>query len=111
MANSTQTDLMTVLLVGLAILVLAPMLMMGFAVPMMGGMYSYGAGGNFGLVGFLVPLAVLLVILGAGYLLVRRVTDHTDSRDPALEELRSTYARGDLSNEEFETRRQTLERD
>ena len=111
MANSTRADLATVLLIGLAILILSPMLMMGFAMPMMGGMYGYDGQGTFGLVGFLVPLAVLLVVLGAGYLLVRRVTGHTDSRDPALEELRSAYARGDLSDEEFETRRQTLERD
>ena len=110
MTTSTRTDLATVLLIGLAILVLGPMLMMGFAMPMMGGMYGYGAGGNVGLVGFLVPLAVLLVILGAGYLLVRRVIGNTDSHDPALEELRSAYARGDLSDEEFQTRRQTLER-
>ncbi|ADJ16440.1 MULTISPECIES: SHOCT domain-containing protein [Halococcaceae] len=111
MANSTRTDLATILLVGLAILVLAPMLMMGFAMPMMGGMYGYGAGGNAGLVGLLVPLVVLLVVLGAGYLLVRRVAGHTDSRDTALEELRSAYARGDLSDEEFETRREKLESD
>lgn len=111
MTNSTRTDLITVLLIGFAILVLSPMLMRGFAMPMMSGMYGYGAGGNVGLVGLLVPLAVFLVVLGVGYLLVRRMTDHSDSRDPALEELRSAYARGDLSDEEFETRRQKLQRD
>lgn len=111
MANSTQTDLATVLLIGLAILVLGPMLMMGVAMPMMGGMYGYGGADGFGTLGFLVPLAFLLVILGVGYLLARRVTDHATSRDTALEELRLAYARGDLSDEEFETRRQKLESD
>lgn len=111
MTNSTQTDLATILLIGLAILVLSPILMMGFAMPMMGGMYGYGGANGFGIVGFLVPLAVLLVTLGAGYFLIRRVTDHAESDDRVLEELRSAYARGDLSDEEFETRRQTLERD
>ena len=107
----TRTDLTTVLLIGLGILILSPLLVMGFAMPMMGGMYGYGGQGAFGLVGLLVPLAVLLVVLGTGYLLVRRVTDHTESRDGALEELRSAYARGDLSDEEFETRRQKLGND
>lgn len=107
----TRTDLSTILLVGLGILILSPMLMMGFAMPMMGGMYGYGGQGTFGLVGLLVPLAVLLVVLGAGYLLVRRVTDSAGSRDAALEELRHAYARGDLSDEEFETRRRKLGND
>lgn len=107
----TRTDLTTVLLIGLGILILSPMLMMGFAMPMMGGMHGYGGQGTFGLVSLLVPLAVLLVVLGTGYLLVRRVTDSTDSRDPALEELRTAYARGDLSDEEFETRREKLGND
>lgn len=111
MTDSTRTDLATVLLIGLAILVLAPMLAMGFAVPMMGGMYGHGAGGNVGLIRFLVPLDVLLVVLGVGYLLIRRVTDRTGSRDSTIEELRSAYARGDLSDEEFETRRRKLEHD
>ena len=107
----TQTDLTTVLLVGLGILILSPLLMMGFAMPMMSGMYGYGGQGTFGIVGLLVPLAVFLMILAAGYLLVRRVTDRADSRDVALEELRTAYARGDLSDEEFESRRQKLGND
>jgi putative membrane protein len=109
MADTSRTDLATILLIGLGILILSPMLMMGFAMPMMGGMYGYGGQGTFGLVGLLVPLAVLLVVLGAGYHLVRRVTDSAGSRDAALEELRSAYARGDLSDEEFETRRRKLQ--
>ncbi|WP_049985326.1 SHOCT domain-containing protein [Halobellus rufus] len=60
------------------------------------------------LLAFLWRLLFLLVIVGAGYLLYRAVSDG-ESSDPALDELRSAYARGDLSEEEFERRRERLE--
>lgn len=50
-----------------------------------------------------------LLALGA-YLLYRALTGDDRSTDPALEELRVAYARGDLSEEEFERRRDTLQR-
>jgi putative membrane protein len=37
------------------------------------------------------------------------VTDHTASHDGAMDGLRTAYARGDLSDEEFETRREKLD--
>lgn len=57
-------------------------------------------------------LLFLLVILGVGYVLYRglvggQVLEH----DRALEELRSANARGNLTDEEFEQRRQRLRRD
>jgi|AntRauTorcE11898_2_1112593.scaffolds.fasta_scaffold102593_1 putative membrane protein len=109
MTDSNGTNLATILLIGVAILVLGPMLMMGFGMSMLGGMYGYGGMNGFGTGGFLIPFVFLLVILGGGYFLVRRVTDHAASRDTAMEELRTTYARGDLSDEEFETRREKLD--
>jgi putative membrane protein len=109
MSDSNETNLATILLVGLAILVLGSTLMMGFAMPMLGEMYGYGGMDGFGIIGVLIQLVFLLVVLGGGYLLVRRVTDHTASRDGAMDELRTAYARGDLSDEEFETRREKLD--
>jgi putative membrane protein len=109
MSDSNETNLATILLVGLAILVLGSTLMMGFAMPMLGGMYGYGGMDGLGIIGVLVQLAFLLVVLGGGYLLVRRVTDHTASHDGAMDGLRTAYARGDLSDEEFETRREKLD--
>lgn len=108
MANFTRADLTTILLTGLGIFILSPMLMMGFALSMADRMDDYGVGGSAGIVGTLVPLAALFVILGIRQLLVRRVTDHTTTRDPAMKELRSANARGDPCDEEFETRRKKL---
>ena len=116
---ASESDLVRVLLAILAIIVLVPLLMMLFMMPMMG-MWSGGHmadGGTWGvgartwlvLLMWLVPLAV---VAGLGYLVywaVRRSAD-TDA-DPAIEELRTAYARGDLSDEEFEERRERLRRE
>lgn len=45
---------------------------------------------------------VALLVLGAIYLL--RGTASTSESDPAMEELRKRYARGEISDEEFEER-------
>jgi putative membrane protein len=76
-----------------------------------GMMDGYGRSvGWWPLVGMVVQLVFLLALLGGGYLVFRRVTDHQADRDRAVEELRVAYARGELTDEEFETRRDTLER-
>lgn len=105
----------TILLVAVALVfvaVLVPLLMMLLAMPMMG----FGMGfwnGTMGvtwpwLLAWLVHLGLFLAI---GYVLYRALRGSTGREtDPALEELRSAYARGDLSSEEFEERRQRLER-
>lgn len=62
------------------------------------------------LVGMLVPLVFLLVLLGGGYLIFRRVAEHQSSHDPAMEELRTAYARGELSDQEYEERRERLQK-
>lgn len=117
--HTTDRTLRLVLLV-LAVLVLAPVLMMILAVPMMGlwggmgygGMMGgYGSYGGYSPVwGFVLPLVWLVVLVVGGYLVFRRV-GHGALRgtDPALEELRLAYARGDLTEEEYESRRSTLE--
>lgn len=55
-------------------------------------------------------LVWLVGLLGIGYLLYRSLAGGMQTKsasDPALEELRLAYARGDLSEEEFEQRRRT----
>lgn len=115
MSSADRPDATTVLLLILGAFVLLPLLMMGIG---FGGMMGYGGmmgqyGGTSGwwpLLGMLVPIVFLLVLVGGGYLLVRRTSDTQTSRAPAMEELRMAYARGDLTAEEFEARRERLQR-
>lgn len=111
MSSSTQLDTTTVVLLLLGAVLLLPLLVMGIG----GGMMGYGGmmGGYDTTVGWwpvwmLVPITVLLVLLGGGYLVARRLTDSQTARSPALEELRLAYARGDLTDDEFERRRAKL---
>lgn len=104
-----------VLLIVVALVLLAPLLMMFFMMPMMGmmGWWFGGAPGTgIGMSpvwGIGMMLVFLLVLLGIGYLVYRAFTRGSlSSNDPALEELRLAYARGELSQEEFEQRREDL---
>lgn len=118
MSTSRDTDdLLRIVLIVLAVLIVAPMLMMVFAFPMMGmwggGMMSgsggFGPGSGFGFWGLGTLLVWLALLFGGGYLIYRGVTRRSGvAEDPAIEELRLAYARGDLSDEEFEERRATL---
>jgi len=115
MSSSNQLDTTTIVLLILGAIILLPLLTMGMG---FGGMMGYGGmmgqyggtGGWWPLVGMLVPLIFLLVLLGGGYLVFRRMSEAQMSRNPAMEELRTAYARGDLTDEEFEARRERLER-
>jgi putative membrane protein len=115
MSSSNQLDTTTIVLLILGAIVVLPLLTMGMG---FGGMMGYGGMmGGYGttsgwwpLVGMLVQLVFLLVLLGGGYLVFRRVTESQSTRNPAMEELRMAYARGDLTEEEFEARRNKLER-
>jgi putative membrane protein len=117
--NDSDTRLITLVLVLIGLLIVVPGFFMGFGMmggPMMGG-WDHGMWGNGGtvsswaLLGFLLQLLFLVGLVVAGYLVYRGVTGRTQNRDPALEELRLAYARGDLSDEEFESRRQKLRED
>ncbi|WP_338738594.1 SHOCT domain-containing protein [Haloplanus salilacus] len=120
---ASDVDTRTLLLVVLAVLVLFPLLGMGTGGGMMmGGPMMYGMGGGMWgssstapgwmvLVGLLGQLLFLAVLVGVGYFLYRALTQSGDTTDGAMEELRLAYARGDLSDDEFEQRRETLERD
>ena len=115
MSSSNQLDTTTIVLLILGAIILLPLLTMGMG---FGGMMGYGGmmgqyggtGGWWPLVGMLVPLIFLLILLGGGYLVFRRMSETQTSRNPAMEELRTAYARGDLTDEEFESRREKLER-
>ncbi|WP_265108818.1 SHOCT domain-containing protein [Halosolutus halophilus] len=112
MASSNQLDTTTIVLLILGAIILLPLLTMGMG---FGGMMGYGGmmgqyggtGGWWPFIGMLVPL---LILLGGGYLVFRRMSETQTSRNPAMEELRAAYARGDLTDEEFEARRDRLER-
>ena len=116
---SSENDLLRVLLAVVAVIVLVPVLMMLFMMPMMGlwggghvadgGMWGTGIGTWLWPLMWLVPF---VVVAGLGYLLYRAVGRSADRvSDPAIEELRAAYARGDLTDEQFEERRERLERD
>ncbi|WP_324761125.1 SHOCT domain-containing protein [Haloarcula montana] len=115
MSSSNQLDTTTIILLILGAIIVLPLLTMGMG---FGGMMGYGGMmGGYGttsgwwpLVGMLVQLVFLLLLLGGGYLVFRRVTESQSSRNPAMEELHMAYARGDVTEEEFETRRNKLER-
>ena len=96
--------------------------MMGGYGGMMGGyggmMGGYGGLGTVGTTGSVVALigqlGFLLLLVGGGYLLYRALSRSNSASqfgttDTAMEELRLAYARGDLSEEEFETRRVRLQ--
>lgn len=117
--DTPDRQLVWVVLVLVAALIVVPAVSMGFGVmgmgSMMGSDWSHGMwGASDGASGWMVVLGVglqllfLALVAGAGYLAYRAVTSESDSRDPALEELRSAYARGDLDDDEYERRRERL---
>lgn len=119
--TTTDTHLLRIVLAIIGVLVVFPVLFMGFGMmgsgPMMGGMWgheTWGSGTAPGwmlLAGVVLRFLFLAAILGAGYLIYRSITKRDRDSDRALEELRVAYARGELSDEEYETRRDALERD
>ena len=114
----TSTDtLLKLLLIAVIAVVVLPLVMMLVMMPAMG-MWGGGYMWNGGMVDGtgatwmwgLMWLVPLIIVVGLGYLLYRvlRSSDQGES-DPALGELRAAYARGDLSDDEYERRRERLE--
>ena len=107
-----------VLVVIVAALLLLPLLMMTLMMPMMGMMGWWWGGGGPGtsvgmspLWGIGTMLVGLLVLLGVVYAMYRAIARSAlGGGDSAIEELRLAYARGEISQEEFEQRREDLER-
>ncbi|MDR5655635.1 SHOCT domain-containing protein [Halodesulfurarchaeum sp. HSR-GB] len=81
-----------------------------------GGMMGGGYGGGMGLLGPFTQLLFLALLVAGAYVLFQAVAGDGGPRpgrsgDAAIEELRNAYARGDISEEEFERRRATLRLD
>ncbi len=105
-----------ILLLILGAIVLLPLLTMGMG---FGGMMGYGGMmGDFGGYGMapiwgLIMMVVWLLVLTGGTILIYRLMAKNQGvgSDQALEELRVEYARGNITEEEFEERREKLRRD
>ena len=115
MSQTTSTadgSLFRGILLAVLILIAIPFVMM----PMMGAwgvghMHEWMWNGTGGSWAWIVMWLVMLgILIGGGYLLYRALRSPSDTADPALEELRTAYARGELSDEEFEERRNRLQR-
>jgi len=119
--NTDDTRLVTILLIIIGAFVIFPMFFMGFGMmgfgPIMGGMWGGGMwsdgtmSGWIFVVGIVMQLLFLAALVGGGYLVYRAITGNASDADQALEELRLAYARGELTDEEYEQRREALERD
>ncbi|EMA10214.1 putative membrane protein [Haloarcula vallismortis] len=119
--KTDDTRLVTLLLVIIGAVFIFPLFFMGFGMmgfgPMMGGMWGGGMWGDgtmsgwMFVVGIVMQLLFLATLIGGGYLVYRAITETTSDPDQALEELRLAYARGELTDEEYEQRREALERD
>ncbi|AGB15008.1 putative membrane protein [Halovivax ruber XH-70] len=82
--------------------------------PMMDGvwgdhMWGTGPSAWMFIIGIGMQLLFLALVIGALYLGYQALPGQEESTDPALDELRSAYARGDLSDEEYERRLERLE--
>lgn len=115
-SDDSPSPALIVALVLLAVFVFIPVVGMGVGGFGMGPMDGWMWGDGpwmpwFGLVALFVQLLFGLAVLVAGYFLVRHFLSAGDGTDPAIRELREAYARGDLSDEEFERRRDRLGRD
>ncbi|GAB6880116.1 hypothetical protein JCM17823_23900 [Halorubrum gandharaense] len=77
-----------------------------------GHMWEWNGAGGMWWPWLLMWLVLLVVVLGGGYLVVNAIrSQETEASDEVLEQLRLAYARGDLSDEEYEQRRERLQRD
>lgn len=110
---SSSDDVLRLIVLVVAILLLAPIVLMVFVAPMMG-MHGWGWTDSTGtgqgwILARLFPLVVVILI---GYLVYRAAAGASArADDAAMEELRIAYARGEITDEEFEERRRRLQRE
>lgn len=100
-----------VVIIGLVIILLTPLLLMMVMMAMMVIMGGMGGNGTMTMspIGSLIMmLGGFFVLLAVGYVLYRALRGAAKNTDPAMEELRIAYARGDMSKEEFEQRKKDL---
>jgi putative membrane protein len=112
--------IVTLAVVALAALLVLPTftggMMWNWGTGIMGGYGGFeGVPGWIAVLGPVMGLVWLVVLAGGAYLAYRAVTNVDDERtgrtDEAMTELRTAYARGDLTDEEYEKRRDVLGRD
>lgn len=103
-----SSDVVRLVVIVVAVLVLTPLLGMTLMMGMMGTAWGGPGGAWSPMTGLGVSLLWVGVAVLLGYLAYRAVTARADDRDPALVELRSAYARGELTDEEYETRHARL---
>lgn len=107
----TSDETLRIVLIFLGGLLAIPLIMMTLAVPMMGGhMWNGGMWDQPESVSawVLVWGAILLILLMGGYLLLKGSRNEAGQSDQAIEELRIAYAKGELTDEEFESRQERL---
>ncbi|WP_115864058.1 SHOCT domain-containing protein [Halorussus litoreus] len=119
--NTNDTRLVTILLIIIGAVVVFPMFFMGFGMmgfgPMMGGTWGGGMWADGAMpswmfiVGIVMQLLFLAALVGGGYLVYKAVAGRETDSDRSLEELRLAYARGELTDDEYEQRREALEGD
>lgn len=118
--NANDSRLLAILLLVVGAIVVLPALLMGFGMMgfgMMGGTWGHGMWSDGAVPGWIVLAGVvfrflfLAAVVAGGYFLYRAMTGSDGDGDAALEELRIAYARGDLTEEEYEQRRERLKRD
>lgn len=105
------SELVRLVIIGLVIVLLTPLLMMMFMMPMMpmmGGMVGDGTMTMSPMWSLIMMLGGFIVLLVFGYVLYRAFRGSVSNTDPAIEELRMAYARGDITKEEFEQRKDDL---
>lgn len=98
-----------VVIIALVLIVLTPLLLMMIMMPMMmGGMAGNGTMTMSPMWGLIMMLGGFFILLATGYVLYRALHGAVKNTDPAIEELRMAYARGDITKEEFEQRKNNL---
>jgi putative membrane protein len=106
---STTDSFVRAALLVIAVVLLVPLLMMLFMLPLVGFGHMGWAGAGGTVWPWVFWAVAFLVVLGGGYLLYGAVAD-VNGEDAAMAELRSAYARGEIDTEEFEERHERLRR-
>lgn len=96
-------------LIAVGAFVFIQLLMMAFMFPTMGWMMTDGTGEMSPSWSIGMTVIYLLGLVVFGYIIYRVYRQYA-RRDAAIEELRRAYARGELTQEEFEQRRTDLDR-
>jgi len=119
--KTDDTRLIAIVLIIIGAFVLFPMFFMGFGMmgagPMMGGTWGGHMWGDgtiptwMIIAGIVMQLLFFATLIGGGYLIYQAIAGNESDSDQALEELRLAYARGELTDDEYEQRREALKRD